>query len=491
LFRIDDDGAGTQTGGDPFIATNTFTAGNVSGANVTLSSPQQHWLVPNRPVAFASTGTLPTDSGTGSPLVAGAVWGWQTSTTNPLNTITAASASSGVISITLSASPGMSVGATVNILKFITGNTASYTGVCDGWYAVTSISGNQFTVKAPNCPNGTWAAGTSGTEIVTNAYYAIYGDNNTVQFSHTPGGAAISFSSGGAGTHTVSYRMRPGYWGTLPADIFDGYPNGFAYATQTFSNGSHSMELRPRFWEVHLVTGGASVSICPKIYNTDLSNTAIACNSVTYTETDDGGFSNVATVDANGNVSPVSIGWAKIAVACATCDSGNSLPAVTVYVQVQSHAIFPHFAKGGGILNSYTPGQSFFPTSWWYLNTLYATTFMSDPSQRANIGPLMSDSGINTGFTAGVPPSMTEPLTTTCNSGLTPSDLLLQGFGMNTMCRVWAGLRWDSARLRPAQATTGRPALALISLTSKPPGWFTCSSHSMRSTPRSPTSSPI
>jgi hypothetical protein len=438
-FALNGDGLGSQFGGDPYIAGNTFAAGNVSGSNVTLTSPQQHWLVTNRPAAFSSTGTLPTDGGTGSPLVAGKVWGWQTSTSNPSNTITAGSASSGVISITLSSSPGMSIGATVNLNRFVTNNPASYTNICDGSYTVASVVGNTFSVKAPNCPNGTWPStlGTSGTEVVTNAYYANYVDNNTATFSHTPGGLPISFSSGGSGTHTVSYRMRPGYWATLPLDIFDSYPVGFAYTTVTTSNGAHSMELRPKYDYVHLcltptATCPSSVSIAPQIANTDGTFTAIAANSVAYNYTDDGGFSGVASVNSStGVVTALSPGWAQIQQVCATCDGGNPLPNPRyTAVQVENNATFPHFSKTNGIINTYTPGQSFFPTSWWFLDPIYATPFQSDITQRLLwMGPLMNDSGINAAFTtAGPPPSTYDPVYSTCNSSLLTIDTQLQVF---------------------------------------------------------------
>ena len=440
-FTLNGDGMGTQFGGDPYIAGNTFVAGNVSGSNVTLTSPQQHWLVNNRPVAFSSSGTLPTDSGTSAPLLTGKVFGWQMSATNPsTNTITAGSASGGIISITLNSSPGMSVGATVNIYRFITGNPASYTNMCDGSYTVTSVVGNTFTVNAPNCPNGTWPApafGSSGTEIVANAYYANYVDNNTVTFSHTRGGAPIAFSSGGSGTHTASYRMRPGYWATLPLDIFDGYPVAFAYAIFTTSNGAHSMELRQAYDYIHLcliptATCPSSISIAPKIVNTDLSSTAIAANSVTYNYTDDGGFSGVAAVNSStGVVTALSPGWGQVQQVCATCDSGNPLPNPRpTYVQVENNATFPHFSRTNGVINTYTLGQSFFPTSWWFMDPIYATPFQSDLTQRSVwMGPLMNDSGITAAVTSAEPgPSIFDPASSTCNSAVQQADLWLQAF---------------------------------------------------------------
>src|ERR1700674_786701 len=43
-------------GRGPVISTNPFVAGNVSGSTVTLTAPQTHYLVTNRPVVFTSTG---------------------------------------------------------------------------------------------------------------------------------------------------------------------------------------------------------------------------------------------------------------------------------------------------------------------------------------------------------------------------------------------------------------------------------------------------
>ena len=258
--------------------------------------------------------------------------------------------------------------------------------LCEGRFSVTASTTNTITWTMPNCPDGTYSNG--GIEVDTNPYYATYVDNNTVQFSETPGSAAIAFTSGGSGTHTTNYRITSGWWWNfngIGMDSLNGLPQwGYARQLVTFSNGNHAMEIRPPYWELHLVAGGSPVSVCPKIYNTDLSSTAIACGSAGYSAADDGGYSGVATVDANGNVTPVNVGWSKITVTCSTCNAGGALPSVIVYVQVHSGSVtYPHFARNGTVLTTYNPAQSFIPHSMWHLEPRAATPDITDPTLRS------------------------------------------------------------------------------------------------------------
>ncbi len=39
----------------------------------------------------------------------------------------------------------------------------------------------------------------------------------------------------------------------------------------TFSNGNAPMEIEVPDWEMHVITGESSISVCPKVKNTDLS----------------------------------------------------------------------------------------------------------------------------------------------------------------------------------------------------------------------------
>jgi len=396
---INDDGNGTQTGGDPFLMGNTFVAGNISGSTVTLTAPQNHWLVTNRPVYFTTTGTLP------APLISGAFWGAGTSTTSPTKTVISAVSTGGSTVVTLNASPGVSVGGIVDVRNWVTAQVEH--PECEGSFTVTAAAGNTFTFANAACGNLTASQNPAIMAVVTNAYYAIFASNTAAQFAASPNGSALTLGGGSTGTHTVASRISNGYWYTAVGnDAFDGYPVAFARKVVDFENGAAPMEIRPPFRELHGVTNTAGPSLCPVVVNTDLTTSTIACTAAAYTEVDDGGVSGVCSVNSSGVVSYLSnAGWCKITVAYSTFQS------VTVYVQVQAGSIaFNHHTHDGHIATSYTPGQSFIPTSWWYLNCLYSTPFQPAASRQSSWDQLMFDSAINTCFTGGPGVDIVDPV---------------------------------------------------------------------------------
>src|SRR5579862_1084034 len=177
---------------EPVNPANTFTPASVSGSNITLNQPGVHNLVNNRPVTFTTSGSLPACSNcTGGSLKPGGLWGWRASATSP-NTVTNIVISGGTAVATLSGNPNSPAWLNVhNIQKWDINSGAP---LCEGRFSVMASTTNTITWTMPNCPDGTYSNG--GIEVDTNPYYATYVDNNTVQFSETPGSAAIAFTSG-------------------------------------------------------------------------------------------------------------------------------------------------------------------------------------------------------------------------------------------------------------------------------------------------------
>lgn len=383
---------------DPYVLNKTFTSSNVSGNNITVAD---HYSQQGSVVTFTTTGTLP------APLVAGSQWYWKTTPTNPSNTITT-SISGGVMTFTCSSNCGATAGTPVFIRNIQSTNQVTGQPNCDGYYTAASGSGNSFTVIAPpDCPNG--AAATSALEVEINPYFVNYIDGNTVSVSSTPGGSVLALTTTGSGTQTIAQRIRSPYWegnynngcmGCIDYASTGGMAN--IYQLVTFSNGTTPMELRPPYWELHLVTGGSTVSVCPKVENTDLTQTALSCNGsgVGYTLVPDGGLTGVASVDSSGNVSGLSPGWAQVQVSCTSCAAGGvSLPTVTVYVQVHSGSVtFPHFTGAGPIATSFTPGQSHFMRSVWQLPIVYGTNF-NGSVPIGWFGPMMQQANLNSAMT--------------------------------------------------------------------------------------------
>ena len=408
--------AGYYTGGisDPYLLNKTFTSSNVSGNNITLPN---HYSIPGGLVTFTSTGTLP------APLVAGSQWYWATSASNPSNTATL-SVAGGVMTVTCSSSCGVTPGTPVFLRNIRSTNQGTGAPNCDGYYFASSGSGSSFTVTAPaSCPSGT--AASNEFEVDVNPYFVQYIDANTIGVSATPGGAALTLTSGGSGTHTVTQRIRSPYWGGN-SDKANSGGTANIYQLATFSNGSAPMEIEPPYWELHLTAGGSPVSVCPKIKNTDLSFTALACTAFTYTLIPDGGFTGVAAVNTSGSVSGLMAGWAQVQVSCISCAAGGiSLPAVTVYVQVHSGSVtFPHFTHNGTIATAFSPGNSFFPLSTWQMGIIHATNFASGVHP-VWYGPMMQEANLNssiiTADASGT--AFGDPQSTSCVASSWPSTM--------------------------------------------------------------------
>jgi hypothetical protein len=407
--------AGYYTGSiaDPYLLNKTFTSSNVTGNNITVPN---HYSVQGSLVTFSSTGTLP------APLVAGSQWYWANSATNS-NTVTLAIAGD-VMTLTCSSNCGVTTGTPVFIRNIRASNQITGQPSCDGYYFASSGSGTSFTVTAPpGCPNGAQASGEF--EVDINPYFVQYIDGNTIGVSATPGGSTITLTNGGSGTHTVKQHIRSPYWGGN-SDHAAGGGTANIYQLVTFSNGSAPMEIEVPYWELHLIAGGASVSVCPKIKNTDLSFSAPACTAFAYTLVPDGGLTGVASVNSSGSVSGLMAGWAQVQVSCSACAAGGvSLPTVTVYVQVQSGSItFPHFTHGGTPATAFSPGNSFFPLSAWQLGIIYGTSFYAGV-RPLWYGPMMQEANLNSSIITADPSgdAFGDPQTTACYWTTWPTTL--------------------------------------------------------------------
>lgn len=401
---------------DPYVLSNTFT---VSGNNIEATN---HFSGQGTIVTFTTTGTLP------APLVAGSQWYWATSTTNPSNTATLSiTGSPAVMTVTCHSACGVSANTPVYLRNIRITDPVSGLDPCDGYYLAASGSGTSFTVTAPsNCPAGT--AASNEFEMDVNPYFVNYVDSGQFTVSATPGGSPITITNAGTGTNTVWQRIRSPYWGGNVDKVVGGGPAN-VYTQATFSNMNAPMEIEVPFWEIHLVAGGSTVSVCPKIKNTDLSFSTPACTAFAYTLVPDGGMTGVASVDSSGNVSGLMAGWAQVSVACNQCAAGGvSKAPVTVYVQVHSGSVtFPHFTHSGTMATSYTPGQSFFPLSAWELGAQYATNFggTSIPGLHpVYYGPMMQEANLNsTIITADPSGIMGDPQSTSCYASSWPSSL--------------------------------------------------------------------
>jgi hypothetical protein len=384
---------------DPYMLPLTFTSSNVSGNNIGISN---HYSYQGSVVTFSTTGTLP------SPLVAGCQYSSQTSATN--SNTASYSIASGVISVTLSAGCNLAPGTPVLLRNIHSNDPNDGQPLCDGFFSMATGSGTAFTVMAPaGCPN-IGAANPYTFEVDVNPYFVNYIDANTISVSASPGGATVTLTGGGSGTHTVLQRIRSPYWGY--SDFVNQNAiqntNAPAYVLQqvTFSNGNAPMRLNPLYWEMHLIAGAGATPLCNSsklIANTDLSFSALACNAtgVSWSVVSDGGLSGVCSVDSSGNVTGIMAGWCQVLLQCSSCAAGSvSLPPVTTYVQVHSGSItFPHFTHSGAIASAFTPGSSFFPLSTWHLNVIYSTPYNGVTSSW--LGPMMQESNLNSSMITG------------------------------------------------------------------------------------------
>lgn len=411
-------------GGGPFQVNNTFTTGNVSGNTITLTAPNPHYLVTNRPVVFS--GTPP------APLVTGKLFTWATSATHASGLVTAWSASGGIISFSLDSVHGATAGVSKVDLREMW-NVAPYDQRCAGLYTIATVpTTSSFTVVAPNCPDGAGIIGGNigGPQVAINPYYAIYTSDTAAQFAATPNGSAITLTNTGSGTMTASYIVQPGYWAPLPTNTFDAVPQAFARLVVDFENGHTAMEYRPAFLEMNGIVGNTGPSLCGTVYYTDgLTPTSVTCSAVTYTVVPDGGFTGVVTVNATTGVPTYTgAGWAQIT------STYSTFPAVTTYVHVFSGAVTQsHFTHDGHIATAFTPGQSFYPTSWWGVNCLYATPSTGSSFATSSLAALMYESGINTCFTGGTIGSLINPTQT----GGCPTFPTTQDFYLRQWADAW------------------------------------------------------
>lgn len=422
---------------DPYVIPLTITS--VSGNNIAIqNSNGAHYSRQGSVVTFSNTGgSLP------APLSPGCQYFWRTSTSNS-NTATIA-ISGGTITATLNnACVGLS--GTVSVyLRNVEYTSATGLPLCDGLYTgvLSGSPATTLTMTAPaGCPNGVSATQTF--ELDVNPYFAIVSSPFTsIQVSATctplpcydtvssplQPGSAVTLTSSGSGTSTVLQRIRSPYWsgngsagGTHNGDLVTQGAAAYVMQTVTFANGTKPMQLRPLYWEMHLVAGASATALCNAstlIINTDGTHASTNCSQsltpgLSWTAHNDGGLSGVCSVDGSGNVTPLMAGWCQVVVACAACAAGGvSLPPVTTYVRVDSGSVtFPHFTHAGTIATSFSPGSSFYPLSLWYL---YPVQNQGNVNTRALwLGPMMQEANINT-FMIGAD-NFGDPGATSCPS---------------------------------------------------------------------------
>jgi hypothetical protein len=257
----------------------------------------------------------------------------------------------------------------------------------------------------------------SGTlSIVTNAYYAKRVTDTTWQVSTTPGGASISGITCAA-TCTVAGRVANGYWKLNPANsAWNNTPVAFARKVVDFENGHTAMDYWPAFTEVNGIVGQTGPSLCGNVVYTDGMSPTPTCSTVTHTVVDDGGVVGAVTVaPTTGIPTFVKAGWAKVTA------SLSPYPDKTIYVHICATTCTPPtFTHDGHVATSYTPGQSFIPTSFWNLDLCQMTASCTgDPNAYPMyFAPLMRDSGINTSFSGVTTPgvNLASPSSTSCGS---------------------------------------------------------------------------
>ena len=130
------------------------------------------------------------------------------------------------------------------------------------------------------------------------------------------------------------------------------------YGPVTFAvnNGHLPLQLRANYDELWL-TPGQTVQLTPKVFYTDGVVTPLVATSTTFSSLS----SSVATVVSDGIVTGGQVGDTKIIM---TYD--NLTDAVLVHVNAQN--ITPQFSKNGSMLTVYTPGESMFVTSMYFLS---------------------------------------------------------------------------------------------------------------------------
>ncbi len=424
---------------------NTVTSISVSGAVMTINTSSASGVTAGTPVYVRNTGY--TNQTTGSAGCDGyytASGGSGTSFSLPLpatcpNGTVLSATNSNPVQLTLGGAIPANLDRGIAFSGF-TGNWAAL----NGSYQVQLVAGSTYSVNVDSTNFGSMTGApifeppglsTGSLEVDVNPYFVQYLTATTFSVAATLGGSTVTLTNSGSGTQTVTQRIRSPYWtgnpgvgGNFAGDQAQYGGPAYVITQVNFSNGATPMEIEVPYWEMHMIAGAATQSVCPHIKNTDLSLTAIACNAtgLGYLEVNDGGISGVCSVDSSGNVTPLMAGWCQVQVSCTACAAGGvTLQTATVYIQVHSGSITnPHFTHGGTVTNSFSPGNSFFPLSAWQLDVTSATAFNQTAASRPLwYGPVMQTANLNSSIIAPEPSNtaLGDPTTGSCFSTSWPS----------------------------------------------------------------------
>lgn len=342
------------------LPNSTILSQVVTFSGSTVSASTSHYVTNGQPVAFSTTGTIPTT------LIAGNEYVNTSGSGNPSYSI-----SGSTMTILLPSSPSTTIVANTTQVRIWNTKVNNYIGqACDGYYTVSTVtSQTNFGITVPaSCPSSISTA-SKGFDVIVNPFCGSYAGSNTLQFQVTacPSGSPIT-PSGGSGTLSVNVRPISPEWGYT--DLIESGVQFFVQGQYTFSNGAVPMEMEPTIAEYHN-TQGNSDTLTLNIKNTDLSLTASSCTAsgVTCTAADigpvTGAFSwnnstQTMTYNSTGswtNPSGYPTAWETLTISKTGVEQG-----AVVYFQNHGSAnVVPHFSHSGKILTTFTNGSSFFP----------------------------------------------------------------------------------------------------------------------------------
>lgn len=276
---------------------------------------------------------------------------------------------------------------------------------------------------------------------------AIAGVSELVTFNNTP--TPSGSASSGSSTITVSSATNIGKnqtvsgTGIAAGTVVTGAPSGTSVPISPVTTGSvsgvvtfHSpSQIQIPYWEYHGYAGKASDTLCPAgILNTDNTLTPESCSYFTYMVSNSYGISGAISVSSTGAITynntsswtcsaspcsypvfpPAQGAWIQVQIHCDTCGVGGiELPWGTAYIQNHGNSstsvTFPHFTPDNGIVNSFTPGESFFSTAVWQSDPSQQTAWSATALKHANVNTVWY--GL---FTNADMVGLLDPSATTC-----------------------------------------------------------------------------
>lgn len=386
---------------DPVMKSDSVSL-PASGTTLAISN---HFHSNGSVVTLASSGTLPTITagGTLAALTAGTqghaagtsyYCGNPCTGTNGGTPSAAASVSGGVITVTLTTAPSVTIAQGTRVFIRNMKVNPQLGQACDGEYAIASLSSQTlFTLAAlATCPNGVVSSAIAF-EVLFEPWFVIYVDASTISLSQTATvdqygevipGPPVTLS-GGTGTLTLLERMRSPYMGHTDAinqvalDVDNLYGPSYALKLMTFT-GTGPMEIEPKYDKFFNVAG-ATDTLNVRIKNSDLTFTAAACGSgsMTCTYSDLGivtgqmsfnSSTGVVTYNASNtwtNPNSYPVAWGQVLIHCPAACAGNTHGLHDVAVLFENcgagPCATPHFSTDGQLRTAFTPGKSFFPIS--------------------------------------------------------------------------------------------------------------------------------